>query len=144
MGIPNAPTVGRPAANDKTKKTSSGNRTRSSQYDPRGSSKDRARRSEKLLSDKQFHHSTGTGWPGAEKTPPNVHCVHCGTMLTYERGGKGNTLEQDKRDPSGGYQYHNIQPSCRTCNIRRGNDTTWKPLAEGVQLKQRQGVKGQQ
>ena len=132
MTIPNAPTKGRPPANSKTKKTSSGNSTRSSSYDPRGSSRDRAARSNKLLNDSQFRHSTGTGWPGAEKTPPNVHCVHCGTMLTYERGSKSNTLEQDKKDPSGTYKYSNIQPSCRRCNIMRGNDTTWQgPLAKG-------------
>lgn len=132
MTIPNAPTVGRPAANSKTLKTSSGNRTRDrGAGDKRGSAKARRDRSNKLLNDKQFRHETGTGWPGASKTPPNVHCVHCGTMLTYERGSKSNTLEQDKKDPSGTYAYKNIQPSCRTCNIRRGNDTTWKgPLAE--------------
>jgi hypothetical protein len=119
------PTVGRPPANSKTLKTSSGNRTRSRGYDPRGSAASRRVRSEKLLSDPQFKHSTGTGWPGAEKTPPNVHCVHCGNMLTYERGSKSNTLEQDKKDPSGTYKYPNVQPSCRTCNIRRSNDPSW-------------------
>lgn len=126
MGIPNAPTVGRPPANSKTLKTSSGNRTRDrGAGDKRGSAAARRARSEKLLSDPQFKHSTGTGWPG-HSVPKNVHCEHCGTMLTYERGSRSNTLEQDKKDPSKGYKYENIQPSCRSCNIDRGNDTTWK------------------
>jgi 5-methylcytosine-specific restriction endonuclease McrA len=136
------PTVGRPATNDKNRKTSSGNRTRSRGYDARGSAEARRTRSTKLLSDPQFAHSTGTGWPGEKPTPPNVHCTHCGNMLTYERGGKNNTLEQDKINPSGTYKYENIQPSCRTCNISRSNDTSWKPLAGKIQLKQRQGIKG--
>lgn len=142
MGIPNAPTVGRPPANSRTLRTASGNRTRSRESDKRGSAAARRKRKSDMLSDPQFHHSTGTGWPGAEKTPPNVHCVHCGTMLTWERGGTSNTLEEDKKNPSGSYTKENVQPSCRTCNISRGNDTTWTPLAGRVQLKQRQGVKG--
>ncbi len=110
------PTIGRPPANSRELKTSSGNSTRSRSYDPRGNSESRAKRSQKLLSDPQFKHTI----PGRD-----VHCTHCGTMLTYEKGGKNNTLEQDKKNPSGGYKYENIQPSCRSCNITRSNDTTW-------------------
>src|SRR5258708_170027 len=111
-----AKTPGRLSANSSTLTTSSGNRTRSRSYDARGNNEARARRSEKLLSDPQFHHT---------EVGKDVHCAHCGTMLTYERGSKSNTLEQDKRNPSKGYKYENIQPSCRSCNINRSNDIGW-------------------
>jgi hypothetical protein len=81
--------------------------------DPRGSSYDRKRRKEKMLADPQFEHDM-------THPVPNVNCVHCGTMLTYD------TLEQDRKDPGGPYAYHNGQPSCRTCNLARSNNTSWK------------------
>lgn len=81
--------------------------------DPRGNSYARRRRKEKLLSDPQFKHN-------ASHPEPNVHCVHCGTMLTYD------TVEADRKEPGGTYAYHNIQPSCRTCNSLRSNNPTWK------------------
>jgi len=85
--------------------------------DPRGSSYNRRRRKEKLLSDPQFHHN---------EIGKDVSCVHCGTMLTYD------TVESDRKQPGGPYAYHNIQPACRTCNLARTNDTTWKgPLHNG-------------
>lgn len=90
-----------------------GKRTRSTSNDPRGNSASRARRKEKLLSDPQFKHDSS--YP-----EPNVHCVHCGTMLTFD------TLEQDRKEPGGSYKYENIQPSCRGCNLQRSDDTTWK------------------
>lgn len=42
-------------------------------------------------------------------------CVHCGKGLTME------TLTQDRIVPGGPYRRTNIQPSCLTCNIRRGD-----------------------
>lgn len=81
--------------------------------DPRGNSYARRRRKEKLLSDPQFKHN-------ASHPEPNVHCVHCGTMLTYD------TVEADRKEPGGTYAYHNIQPSCRTCNSLRSNNPTWQ------------------
>jgi hypothetical protein len=42
-------------------------------------------------------------------------CVHCNKGLTFE------TLEQDRIIPGGSYARINVQPSCRPCNIRRGD-----------------------
>ena len=51
-------------------------------------------------------------------------CVHCGKGLTFE------TLERDRIVPGGSYARHNIQPSCRPCNIGRGDSpvTPWRPV----------------
>jgi 5-methylcytosine-specific restriction endonuclease McrA len=46
-------------------------------------------------------------------------CVHCKRVLTYA------TMEADRIVPGGSYKRSNIQPSCRDCNIARGDDTTW-------------------
>lgn len=78
----------------------------------RGNSADRRRRKEKMLSDPQFKHTES-------HESPNVHCVHCGHMLTYD------TVEADRKDPSQGYAYHNVQPACRSCNLARSNNTSW-------------------
>lgn len=43
------------------------------------------------------------------------NCVHCGCELTFA------TAEQDRIIPGGPYNRQNIQPSCRPCNIRRGD-----------------------
>lgn len=103
------PTVGRPKSNV----TINGKSTRSRSYDPRGNSKDRRARKNWMLSDSKFSRRPGT-------EGHNVNCTHCGKELDY------HTVESDKINPSGGYQRHNVQPACRTCNIRRSNDTTWK------------------
>jgi len=42
-------------------------------------------------------------------------CTHCGATLTIE------TCEADRIIPGGSYARTNIQPSCRPCNIRRGD-----------------------
>lgn len=44
-----------------------------------------------------------------------VACVHCGKGLTIDQ------VEADRIIPGGSYARKNIQPSCRPCNIRRGN-----------------------
>lgn len=42
-------------------------------------------------------------------------CVHCGKGLDF------TTIEADRIIPGGPYARSNVQPSCRPCNIRRGN-----------------------
>lgn len=42
-------------------------------------------------------------------------CTHCGKPLSFA------TIEADRIIPGGSYARVNIQPSCRPCNIRRGN-----------------------
>jgi hypothetical protein len=42
-------------------------------------------------------------------------CVHCSKGLDY------GTIEADRIIPGGSYARTNVQPSCRPCNIRRGN-----------------------
>lgn len=69
--------------------------------DKRGSSHDRARRKVWMLA---FY--------GNHETAP---CTHCGKDLTYTE------LEADRIIPGGSYARTNVQPSCRSCNIRRGN-----------------------
>lgn len=49
------------------------------------------------------------------------HCVHCGAKITEA------TLHIDRIVPGGKYVHGNIQPSCATCNLRRGNDNEWRP-----------------
>jgi hypothetical protein len=102
------PTVGRPPANSRELRTASGNFTRSRSYDPRGSSKDRAARKTFMLTHPGFHRRPGT-------EGQNVNCTHCGKELDR------STVEADRKNPSGGYRRENIQPSCRSCNIRRSN-----------------------
>lgn len=80
----------------------------------RGNSYARRARKNRLLSDPQFQHTES-------HSEPNVHCEHCGTMLTYA------TVESDRKDPKQGYAYHNIQPACRSCNLARSNNTSWVP-----------------
>jgi len=70
-------------------------------HDPRGSSADRLRRKVKLLY-----------WHGDGETCP---CTHCGKDLTIE------TLQQDRIVPGGSYRMSNVQPSCQSCNLLRGN-----------------------
>lgn len=69
--------------------------------DRRGKFKDRQRRKTWMLA--MF---------GDTQSAP---CTHCGKGLTH------STIEQDRIIPGGSYARHNIQPSCRQCNIRRGN-----------------------
>lgn len=71
--------------------------------DKRGSSADRRRRKVWML----FIFGDG------EKCP----CTHCGRTLTFA------TAEQDRIMPGGSYARSNIQPSCRPCNIERGDLT---------------------
>jgi 5-methylcytosine-specific restriction endonuclease McrA len=44
-----------------------------------------------------------------------VDCTHCGRELTSEEA------ERDRIVPGGPYNRSNVQPSCRPCNIRRGD-----------------------
>lgn len=106
------PTIGRPRANSDTLRTSSGRSTRSRSYDPRGNSTDRRRRKEWMLSSPNFHRRPGT-------EGQHVNCTHCSQELNYD------TVEADKINPSGTYTRDNVQPSCRGCNIRRSNNTSW-------------------
>lgn len=45
-------------------------------------------------------------------------CTHCGIELDFR------TIESDRIIPGGSYARSNIQPSCRPCNIRRGDSPT--------------------
>jgi hypothetical protein len=75
--------------------------------DQRGRAADRARRKSKLLA----------RYPSTDHPYSDDHadCVHCGKGLTYV------TLEQDRIIPGGPYRMSNVQPSCRPCNVRRGD-----------------------
>ena len=77
--------------------------------DKRGKAADRRRRKQWMLA--MF---------GDHNTAP---CVHCGKGLDY------STIEADRIKPGGSYARTNIQPSCRPCNVRRGNSpiTPYKP-----------------
>ena len=110
--VNNLPTSGRPPANSKELSTSSGNRTRSRNYDPRGNSAARRARKTYLLSSDRFHRRPGT-------EGQHVNCTHCSKELDRK------TVQSDKIDPSGGYRRENVQPACPDCNRRRGNDTSW-------------------
>lgn len=46
-------------------------------------------------------------------------CVHCGGRLTFA------TVEADRIVPGGPYARHNIQPSCRACNLARSDNAAW-------------------
>jgi 5-methylcytosine-specific restriction endonuclease McrA len=69
--------------------------------DKRGKAADRRRRKTWMLA--MF---------GDTATAP---CIHCGKGLDFK------TIEADRIIPGGSYARQNIQPSCRPCNIRRGN-----------------------
>lgn len=71
--------------------------------DKRGSSADRRRRKTWML----FIFGDGT----------KADCTHCGAGLDF------TTIEQDRIIPGGSYARYNIQPSCRPCNIERGDMT---------------------
>lgn len=84
---------------------------RAGKKDKRGNSYDRHARKRWLLSPE-------SGFGGNGKRVP---CIHgCGTVLTYE------TIEADRIQPGGTYARTNVQPSCRPCNIERGNNPNWK------------------
>jgi len=42
-------------------------------------------------------------------------CTHCGKGLDF------STIEADRIIPGGCYARHNVQPSCRDCNLERGD-----------------------
>ena len=69
--------------------------------DKRGKAADRRRRKQWMLA--KFGDGT------------RCDCVHCGKGLEFK------TIEADRIIPGGSYARVNIQPSCRPCNIRRGN-----------------------
>jgi hypothetical protein len=46
-------------------------------------------------------------------------CIHCGDILNRQ------ALEADRIDPNGRYVHSNLQPACRSCNARRGNNVNW-------------------
>ena len=51
-----------------------------------------------------------------------VPCAHCGKPLDF------HAIEADRIKPGkrgGGYQQHNIVPSCALCNKRRGDKSLW-------------------
>lgn len=74
--------------------------------DKRGSSADRAARKIWMLKT----------W-GDGKTCP---CVHCGRIVDYQ------TVEADRKVPGGSYRRENVQPSCRPCNVARGDNEDWE------------------
>jgi len=81
--------------------------------DQRGSSADRLRRKIKLM----YRHGDGETCP----------CVHCGKALTMK------TMEQDRIIPGGPYNMANVQPSCKSCNMLRGNSpVTPFPIHQGA------------
>jgi len=69
--------------------------------DKRGKAADRRRRKVWMLA----YYGNGTTAP----------CTHCGCELDVQ------TIEQDRIIPGGSYARSNIQPSCRSCNVRRGD-----------------------
>lgn len=80
--------------------------------DMRGSSKDRAARTAKLL----VEFGDGTTCP----------CVYCGTSLDAV------TLTQDKiytKDQGGRYTYPNLLPACMNCNRRRSDAAVYEFIA---------------
>lgn len=68
--------------------------------DRRGSAKDRRRRKQWMLET----------WGDGRSCP----CTHCGAPLSFE------TVEADRIEPGGSYRRTNVQPSCRGCNLERG------------------------
>jgi hypothetical protein len=69
--------------------------------DKRGKAKDRRRRKTWML----WKFGDGTTAP----------CTHCTKGLDF------STIEADRIIPGGCYARHNVQPSCRDCNIKRGD-----------------------
>jgi hypothetical protein len=81
--------------------------------DKRGRAADRRRRKVKML------HLFGDG-----ETCP---CVHCQKPLTLA------TMEQDRIIPGGPYNMKNVQPSCKRCNLLRGDSpVTPFPIHQGA------------
>jgi hypothetical protein len=73
--------------------------------DHRGSAADRRARKNWMLAT----------WGDGVKCP----CVHCKAMLDFE------AVEADRIIPGGPYARHNVQPSCRACNLARSDDASW-------------------
>jgi 5-methylcytosine-specific restriction endonuclease McrA len=48
-----------------------------------------------------------------------ARCVHCDGPVDDE------TMHVDRIVPGGSYRRDNIQVSCESCNIARGDDPTW-------------------
>lgn len=74
--------------------------------DKRGSSGDRKRRREWMLSP-----AAGFGGDGVK-----VPCWCCRCLLDE------STVEADRIVPGGSYRRENIQPACRLCNLARSDD----------------------
>lgn len=54
-------------------------------------------------------------------------CVHCGCEL------KLANLTRDRIEPKGRYVLENLQPSCLSCNVERGDNVDWVgPAPTGV------------
>jgi 5-methylcytosine-specific restriction endonuclease McrA len=79
--------------------------------DKRGNSHARRQRKEWMISPQG-----NFGGNGRE-----VQCVHCHQPLTYDK------VEADRKIPGGSYRRDNVQPSCRSCNNARSNNTSWTP-----------------
>jgi hypothetical protein len=47
-------------------------------------------------------------------------CVHCSEALTYD------TVEADRIVPGGSYRHDNVQPACRSCNLERSDNASWR------------------
>ena len=47
-------------------------------------------------------------------------CVHCGNSLDFA------SVEADRIVPGGSYRRDNVQPACRSCNLSRSNNVSWK------------------
>jgi hypothetical protein len=83
--------------------------------DPRGSSRDRKIRRAWLVSV-----AAGFGGNGV-----SVPCVHCKIEVTTA------DMHVDRIIPGGSYRRINIQPSCGSCNLARGNKVNWTPKVTG-------------
>jgi hypothetical protein len=88
--------------------------------DRRGSSADRKRRREWLVSAASGFGGNGTKVPCYWK---------CGRELTTA------TVEADRVVPGGSYRRDNIVPACRPCNLARSDDAdlTWAEIAARVE-----------
>lgn len=83
------------------------NSTRRAGGDSRGNSYQRRSRKRRLLA--RF----GDGY--------SCPCAHCGASLTYA------SVESDRIIQGGSYAFANIVPSCRGCNLDRGDNPLWTP-----------------
>ena len=92
--------------------------------DPRGSSKSRNTRAGKLTGTVSLRKGE-KNWGGSAGA---VSCVHCGKKVFKDppKDRPDLKLHQDRINPGGPYAYHNIQPSCPSCNQRRSNNPDWK------------------